>query len=42
MGDQGHAGLAAVERLQRLAEALAAGEAPDHWDAGWLADCVSR
>ena len=37
-----HPGLAAIERLQRIEAALAAGEAPDREDARWLAGCFSR
>jgi hypothetical protein len=38
----GHTGLAAVARLQRIGAALAAGEAPDREDARWLAGCFDR
>ena len=35
--DLAHIGLAAAERLRRVREALAAGQAPAATDAGWLA-----
>jgi hypothetical protein len=40
--DVAHAGLAAIDRLQRIAAAARAGEPMEAADAGWLADGLGR